>query len=55
LFIRQLAELDDMFRVVDRWYAVLMRLANVDDPEGFVASADIAHKPIEQAHETGQL
>jgi hypothetical protein len=42
VFIRQLAELDDMFRVVDRWYAALMHLANVDDEEGFIASADIA-------------
>jgi hypothetical protein len=55
VFIRQLAELDDMFRLVDRWYAALMRLANVDDEEDFIVITGIAHKLMKQAHETGQL
>ena len=55
IFIGRLSEYDECFRIADRWYATLMRLAGAEDEEGFVASADIADRLMEQAHETGQL
>jgi hypothetical protein len=55
LFIDQLAEYDQAFRINDRWYTALMRIADVYDEEGFISSQDIADQLYGQAGETGQV
>lgn len=55
VFIDQLAEYDQAFRINDRWYVALMRIADVYDEEGFISSQDIADQLYGQAGETGQV
>jgi len=54
-FMEELEEYDEQFRIADRWWFALYKLANVIDEEGFISSQEIADKLRERAEETGQL
>lgn len=41
-FLAELSSYDDSYRINDRWWFALSRLANVYDEEGFIRTEDIA-------------
>ena len=54
-FMDELEAYDQCFRIHDRWWAALARLAEHEShEEGFIHSADIAEKMREHVEETGQ-
>jgi hypothetical protein len=56
-FITYLSEYEDEScrRIIDRWWTALSRLADRNDEEGFISSAEIAEKLLEAAIDTGQI
>ena len=54
-FLQQLQEYDDCYRITDRWWMALAKLARKVDEEGFVSSREIANALIEDADEYGLL
>jgi hypothetical protein len=54
-FLQQLQEYDDCYRITDRWWMALAKLAYKVDEEAFVSSREIADALIEDAQEYGLL
>jgi len=54
-FMEELAEYDECFRVNDRWYSALFRIADAVNEEGFVLCEEIVERTLEQAEKTGQI
>jgi hypothetical protein len=56
-FITYLSEYEDIScrRIIDRWWTALSRLADWDNEEGFVSSAEIAERLLEVAIDSGQI
>jgi hypothetical protein len=53
--LQQLAEYDDCYRITDRWWMALAKLAHKVDEEAFVSSREIANALIEDAEKYGLL
>lgn len=55
-FLEELAFYDNCYRIMDRWYAALARLAQTEHvQEGFIRSDEIADALREAAEETNQI
>lgn len=55
VFAEELSYYDECYRIRDRWYDALRRLANKDDEEGFITCDEIAQGLLDAAVETGQI
>lgn len=51
----ELAEYEQCFRMRDRWYEALFRIADKTDEEGFVTCEEIVDGLYAAAEETGQI
>jgi hypothetical protein len=55
-FLREFAHYDKCFRVNDRWYAALQRLAGgPGDEEGFITCDDIVNELLDVTEADGQM
>lgn len=54
-FLEEVESYEQCYRIRDRWYEALRRIANKDDEECFVTGEEIAEGLLEVAQLTGQI
>ena len=54
-FLNELAQYNDSYTIVDRWWHAFSQLAGGQDPPGFSTSKEIAAGLYKHASETGQI